>query len=451
MARSALTLAAAATAAVPGLEIVEASPLTTGTNGRNDAAMATLVDGRRVAVRIPLDESADADLAAEALALRALTDGVRSLVSFAIPEFLGAAPVPEGRVFVTTFIPGYQVPAASIPAGRGVAASLGAALAAIHALPESVVRGAGLPVRTASDVRDEVRRVLEESSATGRVPVRLMVRWRDVIDDDAVWQFEPAVSLGGASATSFVYDEVSAEPAVVGVIDWHGLQVADPALDLQFLTSAPEAVDTVHSAYAAASHRAPDESLRVRARLHAELEFARWLLHGRDQHREDVMDDAAALLDSLADGVRDNTLRPTAAGSDIDDAVAALGSVPEAARAAVDTSMQTDAYDPEKLGRFLDGDATQEIAPGFFAGAGASPDEPANDPNATQALDRGFYEDDVNATQEIESGFFGQQTLFDEPDGESDGTLAAATPEGDADVADAERAADATLRRWAQD
>ncbi|WP_433677039.1 phosphotransferase [Microbacterium gorillae] len=393
MARSPLTLAAAATAAVPGVEIVGTTALSAHGEGRNDSAVVTLTDGTRAVVRLPRDEAVDVELASEALALRALTDGVRALLDFEVPRFLGVGPLDGRRVFVTSFVPGYQVDADEIPPGRGVAASIGETLAAVHALPASFVRNAGLPHRTAEQVRQDARRVLDESSATGRVPVRLMVRWRDVLDDDTMWQFEPAVTLGGATASAFVYEDRDGVPTVSGVIDWHALQVTDPAVDLQFLMFAPDAIDSVYQSYIAASHRAPDEMILARARLHSELDVARWLLHGRDTREANVVDDAAAMLDTLAEDVRDDDLRPRTAKADIDDALAALRTVPQTTPPGVDTSMHTDTYDPADLA-FLGSNVTETsaLSGGFFA----------DDPQATQALDPSYYDDDRRRVDAVE-------------------------------------------------
>lgn len=323
-------------------------PLTTHSGGRNDSAVVTLSDGRAVVVRIPADEATASELATEALALRALTDGARALADFTIPEFLGSAATPPSRAFVTTFVAGYQVDTAHIPSGPGVAHSLGATLAQVHALPTSIVRNAGLPARTAQEVRAALEKVVEEASATGRVPVRLMVRWRDAIKDDALWQFQPTITLGGADALAFVYRDVDDVPTVSGVIDWHGLSIGDPAVDLQFLQTAPEAADSVLDAYRARAARAGDEYLRARARLHAELEFARWLLHGRDSHDDTIMDDAGTMLDTLAENVREEDLMPLDDKIALDDALAAMSNLPERTPVG-DTSMHTDTYDPEEL------------------------------------------------------------------------------------------------------
>jgi hypothetical protein len=179
-----------------------------------------------------------------------------------------------------------------------------------------------------------------------------MVRWREALEDDRLWAYESAVCLGGTQSTSFVLaDDVAGAPHVVGMLDWQGLSIDDPALDLRWVASAPDAADDVFEAYATMAHRAPDAALRIRARLHAELEFAHWLVHCLESHRDEDLKDAVALLESLSEGLRDDRLLAGFGqdSSDVDGALAAIGKVPETRQTAVDTSMQTDAYDPSQL------------------------------------------------------------------------------------------------------
>ncbi|MFC4140349.1 MULTISPECIES: phosphotransferase [unclassified Microbacterium] len=349
MARSPFTLVAAVTAALPGAEVTGARPLTAGGDGRFDSAVATLADGRELTIRVADDEDGARELASEAIALRALTAGAREMLPFLAPEYIGETRIGDGRGLVTGLLPGFQIEASQVPAGRGAAWSIGEAIAATHALPASVVRGGGLTARDAAEVREEVRRLIERATATGRVPARLSARWRLAVDDDDLWRFEATVTLGGVQADSFLFeDDPDLGPKVVGLVGWHGLSLGDPAVDLAWLSGAKDAADDVHGAYAGASAHAVDSALRVRARLLAELEFARWLVHGEALRRSDIIDDAATLLESLAEGVHDD-LRVSAGATDVDSALDAAGRVPQAPPVAVDTSMQTDAYRPEDL------------------------------------------------------------------------------------------------------
>ncbi|WP_197517553.1 phosphotransferase [Microbacterium karelineae] len=379
MARSPLTLAAAATAAVPEADIRATRRLTAGGAGRFDAALVTLDDGDELVVRIPTGEDSLADAESELVALRALTAGAREMLGFGVPAVRGAASSDEMRAIVTTYLPGYQVEAAHIPPGRGVAREIGAAIARIHALPPSVVRGAGLPARTPADARADLERLLDTIGRSGRVPVRLMVRWREAAEDDRLWGYESTVVLGGAQATSFVFqDDAADEPVVTGVLDWQGLALGDPAVDLHWTAAAPDAADDVFAAYAEGSVRAPDRALRVRARLHAELEFARWLAHGIETHRAQVVDDAADLLESLSAGLVDDVLladMPSRERADVSDAIALLDRMPATSRDEADTSMHTDAFGPEDLR--LHGDEDWD----------ASPPRRATEDESTQAVD----------------------------------------------------------------
>jgi macrolide phosphotransferase len=134
--------------------------LTEGLSGCYDSAVADLDDGRRVVVRAPAAPEAVGELAAEVRALRALTPGVRGLLTFRAPELLGEAGLGDARVVVVDFLPGYRVDAAHLTPGPGAATSVGEALAALHALPLSIVRTEGLPVRTPQQIRDDADRLI---------------------------------------------------------------------------------------------------------------------------------------------------------------------------------------------------------------------------------------------------------------------------------------------------
>lgn len=418
MARSPLTLAASVTSALPRVGVVGVGALTEGTTGRYDSAVAQLDDGRQVVVRVPTEADAAAELAAEARALRALTPGVRGLLPFRAPELLGETGLGDSRVLVVDFLPGYRVDAAHLPSGRGAATSLGAALAALHGLPLSIVRTEGLPVRTPQQIRDDVSRLIDRADATRALPRTLRDRWQRAVDTAELWHFESAVVLGGAGAASFLFEDVAGAPEVTGMLDWHGLSVGDPATDLQWLASAPAAADDVYAAYVDASGRAPDGRARDRARLYAELEFAKWLIHGHETGRQDVVDDARELLESLAAGVRGDDL-VSDDGLDVDDAIALLDRVPESAESLRDTSMHTDAYDAEELSLWIP-DAPETAS------------SPATTSDASPAT-VAWRDDDVS-TAPIPLPVTAASDAEDSSEMD--------------DAADAERASDAALRRW---
>ncbi|KAA9110267.1 phosphotransferase [Microbacterium rhizomatis] len=456
MARSPLTLAASVASALPRVGVVGVGALTEGSTGRYDSAVAELDDGRRVVVRAPVDAEVAVELAAEVRALRALTPGVRGLLPFRAPEVLGEAGLQNARAVVVDFLPGYRVDAAHLPPGRGAATSIGEALAALHGLPLSIVRTEGLPARTPAQTRDEAARLVDRAEATRRVPSRLLGRWRRAIAADELWRFESAVVLGGAGAASFLFEDVVGLPTVTGVLEWHGLSVGDPATDLQWLASAPTAAADVYDAYAQRSRRAPDALLRERARLYAELEFAKWLVHGAEIGRDEIIDDAVALLTALSDGVLDEDLL-TDPALGVDDAIALLDRVPEAAPATGDISMQTDAYDPEELSLWIAAEgetgAVQGSDSGSFAGSSASEDErfPSSgtespDENSTAPIDP--LPIDI-ATWASTTGWDGSTAARGRTEGAADASPAEPPPSDDDDVqADNDRSAESALRRW---
>lgn len=449
MSRSPFTLVAAVTAASPGADVTGARALTSDGDGRFDSAVATLADGVELVIRAANDEAAALELAEESLALRALTAGAREMLPFQAPTVIGETHVGELRALVTDLLPGFQIEAQHIPAGRGAASSIGEAIAAAHALPLSVVRGAGLAVRDSAAVRTEIEQLVDRAAATGKVPARLTSRWRAAVADAELWHFESAVTLGGLQALSFLYEDDPAEgPQVTGLLGWHGLTGGDPAEDLGWLSAAPDAADDVFAAYTAASSRASDDALRVRARLHAELEFARWLVHGAELRRPDIIDDAAALLDSLADGLRSDDLRVSVTYTGgVDSALDVLDRVPETAATKIDTSMQTDAYRPEDLWPDDDASASEGEADGApqadaddehaASDEGDASAQPADSPHES-------WEEPTQDLTEI-SGVRGST--------HAGGATASAQPDASAEQAgdpaeEAQRAARAALQRW---
>jgi aminoglycoside phosphotransferase (APT) family kinase protein len=442
MARSPLTLAASVTSALPRVGVVGVGALTEGTTGRFDSAVADLDDGRRVVVRVPTEPAAGEELAAEVRALRALTPGVRALLPFRAPELLGEIGLGDARVVVVDFLPGYRVDAAHLPPGRGAATSVGAALAALHALPPSIVRAEGLPARTPQQVRTDAARIVDRAVATRRLPAALERRWRRAVDSEELWRFESAVVLGGVGAASFLFEDLEGVPTVTGLLDWHGLSVGDPATDLQWLAAAPTAADDVYDEYVARSDRAPDARARDRARLYAELEFAKWLVHGHETGRDDIVSDAVELLESLATGVVDDDLAADG-GLGVDEAIALLDRMPDAAPPAIDTSMHTDTYDPDELSQWMadqdDDSASDAVGAGRGGYVAMNDDRPGSD--APQA---GPATHDELSTAPIPLPTAVKTASRHDP--------APGPDAGDSDAAaDAERASEAALRRWLAD
>ncbi|HEY8319904.1 MAG TPA: phosphotransferase [Amnibacterium sp.] len=308
MSRHHFTLAALATSAVPGLEVAVARPFTGGGSGEHDAALITAVDGRHAVVRTPATPRAEDRLLAEVRALAALTAGARSRLPFGVPTVYGTGAHPT--TVVTSYVPGSRLRPEAVQAGGRLAASIAAAVAAVHALPTGLVADAGLPVQSASDAQRAVAEVVDAAAATASVPRALLDRWEQALDDATLWQFTSTVLHGSLRPeTVLTAPRGTPDEAVSGLLDWSELRVGDPARDLAWALGLPGtgAASGLFAAYHAIRRGAADPSLRQRAMLHAELELARWLLHGRATGRQEIVTDALGMLAGLARGVEADT------------------------------------------------------------------------------------------------------------------------------------------------
>jgi macrolide phosphotransferase len=296
MARSHLTLAALATAAVPELDLVEASTFGGGSEGAFDCALLTGRDGRHWLIRVPRNERAESEQSADLVALRALSAGVRTRLHFSVSAFAGQTPINGTRAIVYEFVYGSKIPLAHLETVQ--AASVGRAIGAIHALPTSFVADSGLPVLTPLECLRASVTVIDRAAATGLVPQSLLARWEAATEESKLWQFQPTVINGSLNADSFLY----AGDDVTGVLGWHELRVGDPARDLFWMLGARNnaVADYGFDAYNEA-RGGGDRQVRQRAALYAELELAKWLLHGTEIRSTEIVDDAVGLLAALGD------------------------------------------------------------------------------------------------------------------------------------------------------
>jgi aminoglycoside phosphotransferase (APT) family kinase protein len=291
-----------ATSAVAGLDAQGASRFGSGANSDFDSALVTATDGRHWVVRVPNSERAEAEQSADLLALRALSQGIRTRLPFGVSSYAGQAPVDSTRAVVYEYVYGTKLRLAALRPD-GLAASVGRAIAAIHLLPTSFVADAGLPVLAPHDVLRSTITIMDRAAATNLVPTTLLRRWESASEDSALWQFAPTTVNGDLTADSFLH----ADGEVSGVLGWHALSVGDPARDLCWLFgSTDEAViDTAIDAYTLV-RGGIDRQLGKRARLYGELEIAKWLLHGTQERDTDIVDDAVRMLHNLVDRVNGN-------------------------------------------------------------------------------------------------------------------------------------------------
>ena len=388
MVRSPLTLAALATAAVPDLDVVQVRwhgsvARSRGSSGAFDSALLIDRDDRAFIIRVPASQAAETEQSADLVALRALTVGNRSRLPFDVPQFVGQAPVGGTRAVVYEFLGGDSFDADALTGHAGVSGSIGRATAAVHALPTAFVGTAGLPQQSAQECRIGTIALIDRAAATGYLPAAILRRWEQATDEDALWQFAPCVVHGSLSADSFLITEDS----VTGILGWSALSVGDPARDLHWLLASRGAAGETAMASYASARQGNDPRITQRAMLYAELELARWLLHGTDTRSQGIVDDAVVMLDGLVDNVHQSTSHPlsplTGPILDVAGVESMLRSTPRGIpRRDLGGSMHTDAYNLSEFGgEFADDDAT---------GSGPTSGSGSADDTSTGAIDTVF-------------------------------------------------------------
>lgn len=326
MASSPLTLAALATSAVPGL-IIHGSRQHFGTGGGEFSSAVLVCETEDLIVRVPRTPSAEVQQSAELLSLAALSAGARAELPFAVPESRGVTRAGDSRAVVSTFIAGETVAADVLDPGALLLAPLAEALAAIHHLPLSIARQNGLTVQSAEDVRLAIARIVERAEATRFLPDVVHARWTQKLREPELWDFAPTLTHGSLGIDQLLV----ADDTIVGILGWSELGVGDPAADLAWLLgSGPGVLQQVLDRYTPLRATGNIEVFTQRIALHHEIELAKWLLHGVDQHDSAIIDDAVALLDSLVDRLEQRTSRRVASAPLSSDEVSLLlDEVPE--------------------------------------------------------------------------------------------------------------------------
>ena len=280
MTRSALALAALASAAVPGLDPTTVETAARGT-GQFDLAFVADTQSRRWVVRSPRSRGA----AAQMEITLALLEMLSRRLPYAVPSPSGFTALKEGgRAAVYPYLPGRPIVLGHLPAGPGLAAELGRGIAALHNVDLRLADEAGLPSYDADTYRTRRLAELDRAAATGYVPTSLLTRWERALEDVSLWRFAPTVTHGDLTGeqvlVEFGDEGDAASGRLTAITGWDDAKVADPADDFATLAghASPPAFDTVLEAYAQAREERPDANLERRARLAHELRQVTGLL-----------------------------------------------------------------------------------------------------------------------------------------------------------------------------
>ena len=288
MTRSALALAALASAAIPGLDPATVEAVESREGQQFELAFVQDTQHRRWVVRAPLTRAAGAQMDITV----ALLGMLARRLPFSVPTPKGFVALKEGgRAAVYPYLAGRPLELTHLPAGPGLAAEIGRAIAALHNVDRQLFDEAGLPSYDADTYRTRRLSELDRAAATGHVPTGLLARWEAALEDVSLWRFAPTPThgdLGGEQILAVFDDDADAATGRVRAFTgWEDAKVADPADDFATLVieASPEAVDSVLEAYAHARVDRPDQHLERRARLAGELRLVSALLAATARQR----------------------------------------------------------------------------------------------------------------------------------------------------------------------
>ncbi|MEY4639764.1 MAG: hypothetical protein RLY13_762 [Actinomycetota bacterium] len=301
MARSPLILAALAKAAVPQLNFTEVKGLTSGTNGAFETALLTATTGEHYVIRVVSSQSAGAEQEVELRALKALGQAERARLPFKVTNLIGETKDDRGaRALVFEFLYGNQTDITTVGADTQLSTNIAKAIAAIHNLDVSLIENSHLPAFEPSEiVRGRVAE-LDRFATTGKVPAVLLSRWEQALEDTSLFRLKPTVIHGGLNSETVL----SLDDSVSGILSWSTLRVGDPAEDFGWILGSGihELSESILDVYRR-THSAVDDSLRLRATLYSEFEFARWLMFGISKKNQEIIEEAVLMLEGLAEDV----------------------------------------------------------------------------------------------------------------------------------------------------
>jgi aminoglycoside phosphotransferase (APT) family kinase protein len=288
-------LSALATSAVPGFQVVSAQNMS---SAERDQALVHDVSGQPFVITLPRTAASEKTHQESISAAKALTDGLRSRLPFGVPRVLGVLDVGGMTLSVTEYLPGQPVQAKNVT--PAIASSIGQALAHIHQLPTSTLMDNNRRVENSLDTLRSAAGVVDLTAATGLIPQSLLRRWEAALEDAALWHFEATVIHHRMALKRILIDQ----DACVAVLGWREFRLGDPAWDLAWLTTPTSSgfAQQVINAYQQA-RPSTDRWFLQRARFHAELDIARWLLHGREKNSDSIVSDATEMLVALNDRV----------------------------------------------------------------------------------------------------------------------------------------------------
>lgn len=291
-----LHLAALAVAAVDGLRVVGTQAPIMRTPDFSFTGVLDS-DGHSWVVKFPRNVYAGTVLEAEAAIAEFLLQELRrGNLPFDVLRPAGFVKVKSGRAMVYRNPIGKPLEFDQIDSSY--AHELGRTVAAIHSLSPDVIEHAGMPVYSAQACRQRLMAELSDATVQAEIPAVLLRRWREMFENDALWNFTPTVVHGDLAAENILWSEHS----VSCVLGFGQAHVGDPATDFGILLSDLDAdnFDAALESYQNAIGADVTDAFLERASLLSEFALLRWLMHGIRQNDEDIIAQAEEMLKTLA-------------------------------------------------------------------------------------------------------------------------------------------------------
>jgi hypothetical protein len=248
-------------------------------------------------------------LETEFMVLKAFAPAIRAELPFLMPTVAGTVRQGVLTTFVYSHLAGATRSVEELTAGSdGLAQEIGAALAAIHDLPHSLVSNADLPSYTPNEFRQRRLNELDQAATTGKIPAVLLRRWEHALEDVSLWRFNPCVVHGDLHEDNLLVEG----QRVTAVTGWTDLRIGDPADDIAWLVASNEQgfVDAVLRHYTSARRDSPDNHLLRRAALSAEFALAQFLVKGVASGDQGMVSEAEEMLSALAGDIVEHGGQP---------------------------------------------------------------------------------------------------------------------------------------------
>lgn len=215
--------------------------------------LATDLDEVRWILRLPRREDVLPSVEKEKRVLQLIA----SLLSVEVPQWkvctdeliayraLNGVPAgtinPEAKTYI------WEIDVANVP--DQFHKSLAKGLVSLHQISVEKARVAGLPLKTAEEIRVEMKDRMDAIKKEFGVGQRLWERWQSWLHNDEMWTEETVLTHGDLHAGHIL---INSQAQVTGFIDWTEASIDDPARDFvaHYRTFGQDALDKLILAYA---------------------------------------------------------------------------------------------------------------------------------------------------------------------------------------------------------